>query len=243
MESIIITGGTRGIGKAITLRLLKEGLKVYALYGNRHADAQDLQKQANSQNLEIISLDVTNQKKISQFFKKISLEKDEVIALVNNAGIFYFPEKKNEEEVFKTNVLGTWYMTNAFADYRKDKKLTTVGAVINSGSIAGIHGPTRSEIYAASKSALHRMAEVQAGKYAKEKLLHINTISYGPVETDLLQSIYAPDKIKNFAEQTPTGRLTQLEEVADLVYYLIKNRNFNLVGTNIVFDGGKILSS
>lgn len=241
MENVIITGGTRGIGKAISTKLINEGYYVYIIYRNRDKDALEFSDKFDSQNHEIHRFDISNKNEVNEFFKILNRNSLETIALVNNAGIYHFPQKENEEDVIKTNVLGTYYMTNAFAEYRRERNFKDIGAVVNIGSTTGMHGPTGSEIYAASKSAMHRLISVQAAKYAKENLLHINTIAPGPVPTELLLSVPASQGIDKLTTQTPAGRLTKPEEVAELAYFLIKNRKLNIVGAEISIDGGRIL--
>ncbi|MBI2631878.1 SDR family oxidoreductase [Candidatus Pacearchaeota archaeon] len=241
MVSVIITGGTRGIGRAISTKLINEGYHIYAIYRNRHEEAQKFSEQFDSINISLHQVDISNRDEVSDFFNKIRMSSIETIALVNNAGIYHVPQKKNEEDVFKSNVLGTHYMTNAFAEYRRAGNFIDIGAVVNIGSTTGMHGPTGSEIYAASKSAMHRLISVQAYKFAKENILHINTIAPGPVPTELLLSVPASQGIDKMTAQTPTGRLTKPEEIAVLAYFLIKNRNLNIVGAEISIDGGRIL--
>jgi len=139
-----------------------------------------------------------------------------------------------------TNFIGAYNITNAFANYIRENKFSNIGAIIEIGSTSAWHGQTGSEIYAASKSALQRMASVQAAKFAKEKLIHLNTIVCGSIPTELLMQ--APSGIEKLTNQTPTGRLTTPEEVGEIAYFLIKNRCLNIVGAEIQIDGGRILS-
>jgi len=177
-------------------------------------------------------------KDVEQFFKNIGHEAaEEIIALVNNAGIY---GDDRGEELLRTNILGPYYMTNSFAAYRRAHSFSGRGAVINMGSAAALHGVTRSPLYAASKSALHRLGTAQALVYAQEGLLSINTLVPGPVATNML--LERKDSLEAAIQHTPSHTLTTPREIAEMISVLIEKRNHNIVGSIITIDGGRSIS-
>lgn len=231
MESVIVTGGTRGIGLAISLRLNSDGFVVHALYHDlaRHAWAQALTERTGVRTaIRVHQCDVGDPEAVARFFDGLP-QNEEVVALVNNAGT-YGPDP---EAIWRTNVLGPSHMTAAFATYRKQHP--GYGAVVNIGSTSANHGPTGSAAYAASKAAMHREAGILATIHAKQ--LRVNTVVCGPVDTELLrQALIEQD---TYVRETPSGRLTTPDEVAAVVSWMVRSRELNLVGTEITLDGGR----
>lgn len=230
-QSVIVTGGTRGIGLAISLRLNSDGFVVHALYHDlaRHAWARALTERTGVRTaIRVHQCDVGDQTRVGQFWGGLSTG-EEVVALINNAGT-YGPDP---EVIWRTNVLGPSHMTAAFATYRKQHP--GYGAVVNIGSTSANHGPTRSAAYAASKAAMQRAASVEAVFHAMQ--LRINTVVCGPVDTEMLRQ--APAGLEMYLRETPSGRLTTLDEVAAMVSWLVHSRELNLVGAEITLDGGR----
>lgn len=246
MQRVIVTGGTRGIGAGISRVLHRHGYYVYALYLNRHADAQVLREELNDFG-SVEAVDIRDRVAVADFFVRLKgrmrpeSEGDHLISLVNCAGIYYSAKADNALDVFQTNVIGAITMTNWLAQFLAERpdRHHAPAAVVNIGSTSAWHGPTGTGVYAASKAALHRWADVEAHRYAVLGLLRMNTVVCGPVETELLQQ--SPNVVPGFIQQTPTGRLTTPEEVGEIVYFLIANRLHNLVGAQIALDGGRIL--
>jgi len=243
MGWVIVTGGTRGIGRGISLHLLKKGYEVLAFYRENAEAAESFSQSVvnpefyNARSKLIVQqCNVACERNVNDFFAT-HLQDKNVIALVNNAGVYTRDKSSHAmEKMFRTNFFGACYMTRAFAEFRRTRKQNGMGAVVNIGSTAGLHGPTGSAAYAASKAALHRMMAELAREYAEEGIIHINTIVCGPVDTGALH-----DSGKWHRENTPTKMLTTPGEVARAVEWLIEERNSNIVGAEIQIDGGKIL--
>lgn len=228
MQAVILTGATGGIGQEVLAQLLRDGFSVYATYHTTPPTEKP-------DNVVFLPCDVNNKAHVAEFFSKLNENRDiEIVALVNGAGV-YGDDK--EEELLRINVLGPYFMTTAFADYRKENNFSGRGAVINIGSIAAMHGVTRSHLYAASKAALHRLTTSQAYFYAEQNLLSVNAVVPGPVATNMLKA--RPDALKIATEKTPTGILTASSEIADMVSFLIQRRNNNIVGSLFTIDGGR----
>ena len=228
-QSIIVTGGIRGICEAISVRMCRDGFCVHAFYRDpkRDTDARELTERF-PRHLWVSRHDVGDPEEVADFFAILSPEV-EVVALVNNARTY----GSDPDDIWRTNVLGPLHMTSAFADYRRGR--TGFGAVVNIGSTSARDGPTGSALYAASKAAMHRVAGVEAVTHAR--LLRINTVVCGPVETDMLRQ--TPAGLETYVRETPSGRLTTPDEVAEVVSWLIRTRELNLVGAEIVLDGGR----
>lgn len=242
MDTVMVSGGTRGIGRAISLDLHRHGYAVIAVYREREAEAQELLRQtAKDPPLTIVRCDVTDPNQVRRVWKQLTHDgSQEIVGLVNCAGT-YQPGDQPEGllPVLTTNVIGPYVMTQAFGEYRRQGGFSGMGAVVTIGSTSAWHGPTGSAIYAASKAGVQRLMQVLAMQYAREKLLHCNTIVCGPVVTELLQR--SPQGVPSYEAQTPTGRLTTPEEVAAMARWLIEQRDTNLVGAEIALDGGRTL--
>ncbi len=241
-KCVIVTGGTRGIGRAISERLLKEGYSVYAGYRDNDDAAGTFKSEIAGKvltgHLRTVRADVSDKGLVDSLFE--GLEGREIIGIVNNAGIYPRDDSVKElKRTFDTNVLGPYFMIRSFGEYRRNQELDGIGAVVNISSTSALHGYTGNAIYAASKAALDRLSKVLAVEYAERGLLHINSVVCGPVETEMLNR--APCRTGEYVKQTPTRRLTTPQEAANAVSWLVENRNQNIVGAAITLDGGRIL--
>ncbi|MBI2003767.1 MAG: SDR family oxidoreductase [Parcubacteria group bacterium] len=238
----VVTGGTRGIGREISLELLKNGCGVYAVYKEREDEARKLIVDALKSNplapLKICRVDVSQREEVKKFFDGINEER--VIALVNNAALQRPKDDSHEEslKVFAANVLGPHYLMQAFADWRHERGLTKeVGAIVNIGTTSAVRTPSGSVIYAASKAAFHRLSVMLTPKFASEYNLRVNLVVPGIIDTGLIPE----ERMKKYRLETPTKRITEYFETAKIVSWLIKNRELNIAGAAIAIDGGRML--
>ncbi|OGF66320.1 hypothetical protein A3I27_02505 [Candidatus Giovannonibacteria bacterium RIFCSPLOWO2_02_FULL_43_11b] len=245
MKWVIVTGGTRGIGKGISEKLIEHGYGVLAIFKEREDEALKFGNEYGFERIRIRKCDVTNPQDTGRLFQDLAIfpKNDEAIALVNNAGIYpRSSDAKDFIEMLSTNLVAPYKLIQEFAEYRRYIAInigaTGTGAVVNIGAVNGLPGrPASMPLYPASKAGLHRMCELLAAEYAREKLLHINTIVCGAVDTEMLQT--NPASRQAHIDNTPTGKLTTPEEVGAVALWLISMRESNLVGAQIVLNGGK----
>lgn len=238
---VVVTGGTRGIGRAVSMELLKKGWGVHAIYKERDEEAKKLAVDALKINptapLKIHKIDVAQKEEVEKFFGNI---KERVVALVNNAAIQRPPNNSHENllEIFAANVLGPYYLMLAFDEYRREAGLNNeVGAIVSISSTSALRGPSGHAIYASSKAAFHRMSTLLAPQFAREKLLNVNMVTPGVIDAGNL----SPKSIERNLAQTPSRKITTPEDTAKVAVWLIENRHLNIVGASINVDGGRIL--
>lgn len=245
----IVTGGTRGIGRAISLRLAKENIKVLALYGRDRQAAESLSQEAQQSQLDIQCLrgDLTRPEKLESLLQEISNlsavhgGKIDIVVHCAASGVH------REAMDLSLKHLQWTFDINVFAIHNLLQNL--IGSIPAGGRIIGItsSGGTRVIPYYAavgsSKGALESLFRHYAHALAP-KGIAVNCVCPGLVLTDAVEAF--PDKesrTQKSIEATPTGKLTTPEDVAGLVYFLCQPEAAQIVGQTIVMDGGKTLLS
>ena len=243
MKNALITGGSRGIGESMVLKLGEMGYDVFINY------VSDKSKELTDKIIEKLEkkykvkgfgfkADVSKYedcKKLVEAAAKIFNGKIDV--LVNNAGIASsnvpFTDIKYEEymKVIETNLLGTFHMCHFVVPYMlKQKK----GCVINSSSVGGLMGVAGQVDYCASKAGIIGMTRALAVEYGKQNI-RFNCICAGLIMTDLLKSI-KKDKLDAFAQSIPLGKIGNVEDTSNAMEFLIKNEY--MTGQYISPNGG-----
>ncbi len=243
MKNALITGGSRGIGEAMVLKLGEMGYNVLINY------VSDKSKILTD---ELINK-LKNQYKVKGYGFKADVSKyedckklvDEAVrlfngkidVLVNNAGIASsnvpFTEIKYEEymKVINTNFFGTFHMCHLVIPHMlKEKK----GCIVNSSSIGGIMGVAGQTDYCASKAAILGMTRALAMEYGKQNI-RINSICAGMIWTDLLKQV-KKDKVEALEKNIPLGYIGKVEDVVSCMELLIKNQY--MTGQYISPNGG-----
>lgn len=205
---VLVTGGSKGIGKAIVDLFLSKGHQVNA----PTRDILDLSKPLHFQGA-------------GGYFDIV----------INNAGInpLTFIKDISDEEVMRVNYFSPLQIIQHYLPYMVDQKY---GRIVNIGSIWIDTSKPKRAAYSASKSALHSLTKSLTAEYAHEGIL-TNTISPGFIGTDLTYQNNTKEEIALLSKQIPIGRLGLPEEVAQLVYTLSVENNY-ITGQNIIIDGG-----
>ncbi|MBR3091093.1 MAG: SDR family NAD(P)-dependent oxidoreductase, partial [Bacteroidetes bacterium] len=170
----VVTGGCRGIGKAVVLRFLKEGAKVYALdYVVPNKDEVFIEDDMLSKNIVIMQLDVTNAEQVEEVFSKINELEGKIDFLVNNAGItrdslLIRLSEDNWDAVINTNLKGAFLCTKAVSKYMMQKRY---GRIVNLGSVVGIMGNAGQANYSASKAGLIGLTKSVAKELGSRNIL------------------------------------------------------------------------
>ncbi len=245
MKNAIVTGGTRGIGQAISLELARKGYKVFALYGRNRVAAEKLLELAKAENLSIecIRGDLTHPEKFTSLVDELKSKITELNVLVHCAasGVHKKAEElsvKHMNWTFDINVLSIHQLIQSF-----------IGMIPKGGRIIAVtsSGGTRVIPYyaavGASKGALESLFRHYASELAPRGIA-VNLVCPGLVMTEAVEAF--PDKdtrMQRTTEATPSGVLTTPEDVAQLILYLCSPAASQIVGQTIVIDGGKTLSS
>lgn len=241
----LVTGGTGGIGTAISQHLAKSGARVIAAY-NRGGDHDAAKEWQNEQrkigyDIAIKFVDVTCFKSCTDLVEEVETEYESIDILINNAGITRdVPLHKMQLEewnaVLKTNLDSIFNITRNVINGMIKRYY---GRIINISSINGQKGQYGQANYAASKAGIHGFTKSLAQEVAR-KGITVNTISPGYIETNMVMSV--PDKIREkIIAQIPIGRLGRPEEVARAVTFLADTASSFITGANLTINGGQYL--
>ena len=235
-------GGSKGIGRAIAIKLSQSGYRVAATYNNSEKEAKDLEKEY--ENIKCFKLDVTARSQVRSIVKKIHTTMGTIYGIVNNAGMWHlFPVEEFDEEkydmIMNTNVKGPIYtILEALPDLKKNK-----GVIVNVASNAGIGtAAMNTTFYTMSKAAIIMLTRRLALEFEPYEI-RCNAIAPGWVKTDLTIGGKNRDEIedleRNFISKSTVKRVGRPEDVAELAHYLISEKSQFMNGQGLVIDGGR----
>ena len=238
----VVTGGCRGIGKAIVERFLNEGAKVYALdYAIPTPDEIFVENKKLADNIFIKQLDVTNFEQVVQVIEEVIKEAGRIDFLVNNAGItrdnlLIRMEEKDWDAVLNTNLKGVFCCTKATIRQMMSQKF---GRIVNMGSIIGVMGNAGQANYSASKAGLIGFTKSIAKEYGGKNIL-CNYVAPGFVETpmtDVLSDAVKQEYLKNI----PLKRAATPDDIANVVAFFCSEDASYLTGQVVYIDGGMVM--
>ncbi len=239
----VVTGGGRGIGRAIAVRLGSEGAKVAVSYRSNDDAAQEtarLIREAGGE-CETFKGDVSDAEDVKSLFDGVAENLGPVEILVNNAGttrdnIMLRMKEEEFDEVIDTNLKGSYNCTRAAL---RGMVRNRWGRIINISSVVGLAGNPGQANYAASKAGLLGFTKSVAREVA-ERGITVNAVAPGYVETELTGSL--GDSVKEqILGQVPTGRFGEPEEIAEVVAFLAGEGAGYVTGQTIAVDGGMVM--
>lgn len=231
-KTCLVTGGTRGIGRAIALSFLSAGAQV--IYTGTSAATEN---SIDHPKAIYMAVDFSNDSSVTSFLK--DLNKYSIDILVNNAGINKidtFGEINPEDwlRIQKVNVEGPFRLCHDLAPKMARRNW---GRIVNVGSIFSHVTKEKRASYSTSKFAVVGMSKALALDYATSNVL-VNVVSPGFIDTELTRTVLSEADIRNLTAQVPMKRLGQAEEIANLVTYLSSEQNSFITAQNILIDGG-----
>lgn len=239
----LITGGTRGIGRAIALKLSEEGYNIAISYINNNKKAQEVVDEIEKNNVKALAIkaDVSKEEEVNNMMKVINKELGNIDVLVNNAGItrdnlLIRMKTEDWDQVIDTNLRGVFLCTKAVARGMMKKRY---GKIVNIASIVGISGNTGQGNYSASKAGVIGFTRSIA-KELGSRGINVNAVAPGFIETDMTQVL--EDNIKDeMLKSIPLNRAGKPEDVANLVVFLCSEKADYITGQVIHVDGGMLI--
>jgi acetoacetyl-CoA reductase len=232
----IVTGGTRGIGRAISLGLKNAGNKVAATYAGNEEAARKFTRETD---IPSFKFDVSDYEACEAAVKRIEEELGPVDILVNNAGITrdavlhkMSPEQWNE--VIATNLTSCFNMCRVVIDGMRERRF---GRIVNIGSINGQAGQYGQVNYAAAKSGIHGFTKALAQEGASRGVT-VNAIAPGYIDTDMVRAV-PPNVLEKIVARVPVGRLGQADEIARGVLFLVSDEGGFITGSTLSINGGQ----
>lgn len=241
----VVTGGTRGIGEAISLNLARSGAKVFALYARDRKSADQLIEIAKKENLSIECMrgNLTDSDLRDEIVKQIKEKTNKVDFIIHSAasGVHKEALDLSEKQLKWTFDINVFAIHNLIQSLRE--MISTGGRIIAITSSGGTRVIPFYTAVGASKGALESLFRHYASELAPAGIA-VNCVCPGLVETDAVQAF--PDKdsrVERTTKMTPTGKLTTPQDVAEVIHFLCTSSAAQIVGQTIVVDGGKTLSS
>ena len=233
----LVTGGTRGIGHAISIALKNAGYRVAASYAGNDAAAQAFQVETG---IPVYKFDVSNFEASEKAVKQIEKDLGPIDVLVNNAGItrdtmFHKMTKQQWDEVIGTNLNGLFNVTRPCWEGMRARKF---GRVVNISSINGQKGQMGQVNYSASKSGDIGFTKALAQEGARAGIT-VNVICPGYIATEMVKAVPQDVLEKTILPQIPVGRLGEPEEIARCVVFLASDSAGFITGSTITANGGQ----
>ena len=238
-KTVLVTGASRGIGKAIAVKFAKKGYNVVISCVRREEQLLQTKKEIESFQVSCLSYlgDMGVAENCAELFKKIRKQFGGLDVLVNNAGISYIgllQDMKPEdwELILRTNLTSVFNCCKLAIPMMLEKKQ---GKIINISSVWGVCGASCEAAYSATKGGVNALTKALAKELAPSNI-QVNAIACGAIDTEM-NHFLDDEELIGLIEEIPAGRLGRAEEVADLAYHLGYKENY-LTGQIIGLDGG-----
>jgi len=237
---VVVTGGTRGIGAAISRALKAAGYKVAANYGGNDEAAQKFKAETG---ISVFKWDVSSYDACAEGLKKVEAELGPIEVLINNAGItrdatFHRMKPDQWSAVINTNLNSLFNMCRPLIEGMRERKF---GRIINISSINGQKGQIGQTNYSAAKAGEIGFTKALAQENAKLGIT-VNAIAPGYINTEMVQAVPKDVLEKSILPQIPIGRLGEPEEIARCVVFLASDDAGLITGSTMTVNGGQYIA-
>lgn len=244
MKTVLITGASGGIGRAIVKKFVQNGYTVIAQYNKNKTELKKLIEELERENLGgavyPVTADFTDLNSIDKMFEDIFTRYKKIDAVVNNAGVGLYKlitetTEQDWDKVFNVNIKSIYYLVNKVLPSMIDNKS---GKIVNVSSMWGIAGASMEVAYSASKSALIGYTKALAKELAPSGI-NVNCVCPGVIDTEM-NARFSKEEVDVLIEETPLNRLGKPNDVAELIYFLCSDSSSFITGQTISCDGGFI---
>ena len=242
-QTALVTGSSRGIGRAIAVELAREGWAVCVNYLEHREAAEDLVRLLRAEGWEAIAVraDVSDRDAVEAMVRTAQAELGPIELLVNNAGISYqglFQDTSNEiwDRTLAVNLTGARNAAQAVLPHMLSEKR---GCIVNISSMWGLRGASCEVAYACSKAAIIGLTRSLALELAPSGI-RVNCVAPGCIETDMVR-VLGEETRAMLVEETPLGRLGTPEDIAHAVVFFASEKASFLTGQVLTADGGFIV--
>lgn len=242
-KTAVVTGGSRGIGRAIALQLAQNGANVVVNYTARQDAALEAVKEIEAAGVSgmAVKADVSKGEEVENLVNEVLKKFGSIDILVNNAGIardnlIIRMSEQEFDEVISTNLKGAFICTKAVSKVMIKQKS---GKIINISSVVGVIGNAGQSNYAAAKAGIIGFTKSMAKELAKRNI-NVNAVAPGFIQTDMTSSL--PEKVKEeFLRNIPLMRAGKPEDIAKTVLFLASEYSDYITGQVIHIDGGMVM--
>lgn len=236
----IVTGGSRGIGRAIVLMLAKEGCHVAFSYNKSKDQASAVEKEVQQLGVKCAAkgVDVRDYAAVKKWIDEVKEEFGQIDILINNAGIIIdkalmMMSEQDWNDVIETNLNGMFHAARScIVTFLKQKS----GNIVNISSVSGLMGLPRQTNYSAAKGGMNAFTKALAKETAAYGV-RVNAVAPGFIETDILAGFNEAQR-EQILKTIPLGRMGQVEDVANCVKFLLSEQAAYMTGQIIQVDGG-----
>ncbi len=239
-QKVVVTGASRGLGRAITLAFLRQGATVIGIYGSNSVAASAFARECDQfgDRLQLHQCNVADSRQVEEFFRQVEEEFDAIDVLINNAGIrrdglLALMDSKDWQQVIDVNLTGTFNMSKQAVLLMMKQKYGRIINITSPVARLGFAGQTN---YAASKAGQIGMTRSLARETARKKIT-VNCVSPGFIATDLLDDLSA-EQLAAYKKLVPMRRFGTAEEVANAVLFLASRQASYITGAVLDVNGG-----